>query len=160
MGQLLLLTNISGDIPKLKDSKIYNFPQTRIEEKRKKNMAEPIETKIVCIQQNVEIAGGLNPVQTEIEDDRVLNIFKKHKNAAYKLTPLGMLFPAYIKNDAEQIFITCRELSDVRKSIINSKIYRLLGIIDLKKINNWNKIKRQSLWINATLEEQREINNS
>ena len=34
MGQLLLLTNISGDIPKLKDSKIYNFPQTRIEEKR------------------------------------------------------------------------------------------------------------------------------
>ena len=99
-------------------------------------------------------------MQTEIEDDRVLNIFKKHKNAAYKLTPLGMLFPAYIKNDAEQIFITCRELSDVRKSIINSKIYRLLGIIDLKKINNWNKIKRQSLWINATLEEQREINNS
>ena len=49
MGQLLLLTNISGDIPKLKDSKIYNFPLTRIEEKRKKNMAEPIETKIVCI---------------------------------------------------------------------------------------------------------------
>ena len=38
-------------------------------------MAEPIETKIVRIQQNVEIAGGLNPVQTEIEDGRVLNTF-------------------------------------------------------------------------------------
>ena len=36
----------------------------------------------------------------------------------------------------------------------------LLGIIDLKKINNWEEIKDQSLWINATLEEQKEINNS
>ena len=41
-------------------------------------MAEPIETVIIRAQQNFEIAGGLNPVQIEIEDDRVLNIFKKH----------------------------------------------------------------------------------
>ena len=71
-----------------------------------------------------------------------------------------MLFPASIKNDTEQIFITYRELNDFKKSSINSKIYGLLGIIDLKTINNCNKIKGQSLWINATLEEQRGINNS
>ena len=71
-----------------------------------------------------------------------------------------MLFPASIKKDTKQIFITCWELNDVKKFLINSKIYGLLGIIDLKKINNWNEIKGQSLWINATLEEQREINNS
>ena len=41
-------------------------------------MAEPIETVIIRAQQNFEIAGGLNPVQIEIEDNRVLNIFKKH----------------------------------------------------------------------------------
>ena len=41
-------------------------------------MAEPTETVIIRAQQNFEIAGGLNPVQIEIEDDRVLNIFKKH----------------------------------------------------------------------------------
>ena len=35
-----------------------------------------------------------------------------------------------------------------------------MGIIDLKKINNWEEIKGQSLWINATLEEQKEINDS
>ena len=39
-------------------------------------MTEPIETVIICAQQNFEIAGGLNPVQIEIEDDRVLNILK------------------------------------------------------------------------------------
>ena len=91
---------------------------------------------------------------------RVLNIFKKYKNGFYKLTPLGILFRASIKNDTEQIFITCRELNDIKKSLINSKIFGLLGNIDLKKINNWNKIKGQSLWITAMLEEQRELNNS
>ena len=35
-----------------------------------------------------------------------------------------------------------------------------MGIIDLIEINNWGEIKGQSLWINATLEEQKEINNS
>ena len=34
------------------------------------------------------------------------------------------------------------------------------GIIDLKKYNNWDEIKGQSIWINATLGEQKEINNS
>ena len=78
----------------------------------------------------------------------------------YRLTPLGLLFSASIKNDTEKIFITSRELNDVKKSLINSKIYGLLGIIELKKINNWEEIKRQSIWINATLEEQKERNNS
>ena len=36
----------------------------------------------------------------------------------------------------------------------------MLGIIDLKKYNNWGEIKGQSIWINVTLEEQKEINNS
>ena len=35
-----------------------------------------------------------------------------------------------------------------------------MGIIDLKKINNWEEIKGQSLWINAMREEQKETNNS
>ena len=45
-----------------------------------------------------------------------------------------MLFPASVKNDTKQIFITCRELSDIKKSLINSKICGLLGTTDLKKI--------------------------
>ena len=122
-------------------------------------MQEPIEMVIIRAQQNFEIVGGLNPIQVEIEDDRVLNMLKKHKNAMYKLTPLVILFPASIKNNTEQIFITCRELNDVKKFLINSKIYGLLGIIVLKVINNWEEIKGQSIWINATLKEQKEINN-
>ena len=77
---------------------------------------------IICAQQNFEIVGELNPVQNEIEDDRVVNILKKHKNVAYKLTPLGILFPASIKNDTGQIFITCRELYDIKKGQLMEKV--------------------------------------
>ena len=52
---------------------------TRIGEKRKRRMAEPVERIIIRAQQSFEIAGGLNPVQIEIEDDRVLNILKNIK---------------------------------------------------------------------------------
>ena len=88
-------------------------------------MPEPIETVIICAQQSFEIADRLNSLQIEIDDDRVLNIFKKYKNIGYRLTPLGLLFPASVKNDTEQTFLTCRVLNDVKKSLINSKIYEL-----------------------------------
>ena len=128
------LTSISGNLPTLKDKKIHNLSLTKIERKSKVPMQEPIETIIIRAQQNFEIVGGLNPIQIEIEDDRVVNMLKKHKNVTYKLTPFGTLFPASIKNDTEQVFIICRELNDVEKALINSKIYRLLGIIDLEKL--------------------------
>ena len=64
-------------------------------------MAEPIETVVIRAQQRFEIASGLNPVQIETEDDRILNILRKYKNIRYKLTLLGLLFPASIKIDTE-----------------------------------------------------------
>ena len=108
-------------------------------------MQEPIETVIISAQQNFEIVGRLNPIHINIEDDRVLNMLKKHKNVMYKLTPLGVLFQASIKNDTVQVFIMCRKLTKIQKALINSKIYDLIGIIDLKKINNWKEIKGQSI---------------
>ena len=96
-------------------------------------MQEPFETIIMRAQQNFEIAGRLNPVQIEKEDDTIINGLNNHKNVIYKLMPLGILFPGSIKNNTEQVFITCRELNDVKKALINSKIYGLLRIIDLEK---------------------------
>ena len=139
------LTKINGELPVLKDKKVHNFSLTRIGRKRKLPMQDPTETIIIHVQQNFEIAGGLNPVKIEIEDDRVINTLKKHKNVIYKLTPLGILFPASIKHNTEQMYITCRELNNVKKTLINSKIYDLIGVIDLKKINNWSEIKGQSI---------------
>ena len=92
------------------------------------------------------VDGGLNPVKIELEDNRIINTLNKHKNARYRLMPLVFLFPASVKNDTEQIFITWRELNDAKNFLINRKTYGLLGIIDLNKINNWKEgVKGQSI---------------
>ena len=47
----------------------------------------------------------------------------------------------------------------VKKSILNQKIFDILAVIDLNKINNWNDIKEQSIWTNTAFKDHREINN-
>ena len=100
------MKNISGKNPKIKDNKIQNFSITWLGQKRKLNMLQPIETIIIWAQQNFDVAGGLNPIQIEIEGDRIINVLKKYKNVVYKIIPLGLLFPASLKNDTKEIFIT------------------------------------------------------
>ena len=36
-------------------------------------------------------------MQTEIDDDKILNMLKQYKNVRYRVTPLGLLFPASVK---------------------------------------------------------------
>ena len=122
-------------------------------------MSEPIETIIIRAQQDFDVAGGLNSVQIEIKDDSNY-ILKKYKNVVYKITPLGILFPASVTNDTSQIFVLGKKLSGVKKSILNKKLFDILAVIDLNKINNWNDIKGQSIWTNAAIRDQEEINNN
>ena len=42
-------------------------------------MAEPIETVIIRRQQKFEIENGLNPVEIEINNDKISKYFKKTK---------------------------------------------------------------------------------
>ena len=90
-----------------------------------------------------------------MEDDRVTNLFKKYKNVVYKITPPGILFPASITNDTNQIFILGKNLSGVKKSILNKNFLDILTIVDLKKINNWNDIKGQSVWTNSAFKDHK-----
>ena len=46
-------------------------------------MAEPVETIIICVQQDFEVGGGFNLVHIKIGDDRMPKKSKKHKNAAF-----------------------------------------------------------------------------
>ena len=134
---------INGSEVKTSDNKIHNFSITKLGKKRKRNMQEPIETIIVRAQQNFDINGGLNLIEIEIKGNRITNLLKKYKNVIYKITPLGILFLASITNDTTQIFILGKNLSGVKKSILNKKSFNVLAIVDLKKINNWGGIKGQ-----------------
>ena len=61
-----------------------------------------------------EIENKLNPVELEINNDRVLNILKNYKNVYYELTPVVILFPSSVANNMKQVFVTCRELNDAK----------------------------------------------
>ena len=154
------LAQINGSEVKANDNKIHHFSITKLEKKRKKNMQKPIETIIIRAQQNVDIDGGLNPIEIEIKGDRITNLLKKYKNVVYKITTLEIIFPASITNDTNQIFILDKNLSGVKKSILSKKIFDILAIVDLKKINNWNDIKGQSVWTNAAFKDHKEISDS
>ena len=73
------ITCISGAVPTLKDKKIRNLSLTRLGRKRKLPTQEPIETMIIRAQRNFEVVGGVNPVQIELEDNRLPNLLKKIK---------------------------------------------------------------------------------
>ena len=155
------LTKIDVTLQLLNNKKIHNFSFIKVGSKRKlKAMCESIETIIVREQQKFDVYDVLNLIKIPINDDRILNILKKHKNVYYKLTPIGILFPSSITNGRKQIVVTCRVLNDAKIALINGKIYNILGIINLNKINNWEYIKGKSLWVNVNFNGTDHINNS
>ena len=152
--------HVNGSEVKTNDKKIYNFSITKLGKRRKNMLPEPIETVIISAQQDFDVVGGLNPIQIQISDDTVLNLFRKYKNFACKITPIEILFPTTVTNNTNFIFVTANNLSGVKKGILNYKTYNILAEIDTSKINNWEKIKGQSIWVNVHFKDHKEINNN
>ena len=141
------------------DQKIHNFSITPLGKRQKNMFSTPIDTIIIRAQQDF-VVGGLNPIQVEIKDSRIINRLTKYKNAAYKITPLGLLFPTSITNNTDHLIITSTEISGAKKAILIYKLYDLIADIDLSKISNWTDIKGQSIWVNAQFKDHKEINNA
>lgn len=126
--------------------------------KKKRKMQELLEISFVTGQEDFDLYVQLNPIQIKITDDIVINKLNKYNQIKYRFTPLGLLFPASIQNDANQIFLTCRELNKAKTALINGKIVSILGVTNLDKINEWHKIKGKSVWINANFEDIKDKN--
>ena len=156
----LQIAHVNGSEVKTNNKKIHDFSITKLGKRRKNMLPEPIETVIIRAQQDFDVVGGLNPIQIQFSDDTVLNLLKKYKNIAYKITPIGILFPATVTNDTNFIFVTANNLSGVKKGILNYKTYNILAQIDTSKIKNWNEIKGQSIWVNVQFKDHKEINNN
>ena len=118
---------------------------------------EPSDTLIITGQQDFELFHQLNPIEIKIDNDKFINSIKKYKKALYKFTATGLLFPASILNDTNQMFVMCRKLNKAKMALINSKILSILGVINLDKISNWSKIKGKSIWVNENFEELKDF---
>ena len=74
----LQVAHADGSEVKTNDKKIHDLSITKLGNRRKNMLPEPIETVIVRAQQDFDVAGGLNPIQIQISDDTVLNLLKKN----------------------------------------------------------------------------------
>ena len=90
----LQLAHIDGSEVKTSDKKIHDFPITKLGKRRKIIMAELIEIIVIRAQQDFDIVGGLNPIQIEIENDRIINTLKKTQKC-------------YLQNNTSWAFISC-----------------------------------------------------
>ena len=86
--------------------------------------------------------------------------FKGKGNYKYHFLDNDFLFSSGIKNDANIFFVNCNSLNDAHDSIINRKVYKSLGVIQLDQIKNWGKLKGVSNWVNAILTDSDEPLNS
>ena len=55
-----------------------------------------------------------------------------------------MLFSSSIKNNTQEIFLSCDGLKDAKEAVINSKLYEILGVVCLNEVKNWDLIKGHS----------------
>ena len=46
------------------------------------------------------------------------------------------------------IFLICNGLNDARDSLINGKLYKSIGVINIYEIKDWTKLKGESKWVN------------
>lgn len=117
---------------------------------RKNNVIDTILTKS---QQNLVNFNVFHPLEIKIEDNQILNILKKHKQVFYRFISVGLLFSSGIKNKTNQIFIVSNGLGNTRDSLINGKPFKILGVVNVDSIYNWEKTKWVLNWINVTTED-------
>ena len=89
---------------------------------------EPMETISMRGQQSFELHDQINPIQITSDDDRIVNMLKN--TLTFNFTPMGVLFTASVKNDREEISVTCRELNHIKPALINSNLVNLLATIN------------------------------
>ena len=59
----------------------------------------------------------------------------------YRFLIENLLFSSNLENSTNVIFVTCNGLTNAKDALINSKIYKTLGVVYLSKIKNWNLVK-------------------
>ena len=69
----------------------------------------------------------------------------------YHFLANNLLFSTSITNSTNVVFISCTGLNNAKEALINSKIYKIIGIINLDQIKNWKTIKGESIYVSTNL---------
>ena len=137
-----------------KDAKVTNFsilstkPKRKVGSKGKISYQIVDEIRIVGLQ-NYNIYEKLNPIEINVRNTEIQGKLSTYGNQRYKhrFTIDRLLISSSVVQDTNAIFLICNGLNDARDSLINGKLYKSLGIININETRDWTKIKGESKWI-------------
>ena len=138
-----------------KDTEVTNFSILSTKSKRrigsKAKMPYQIidAIKIVGLQ-NRTLNEKLNPVKITVHDSEIQSKLSKYGNQRYKYCFIvnSLLISSSIVQEANVIFLISYGLNYGRTSLINGKIYKSIGKVNVNEITNWTELKGKSKWVN------------
>ena len=138
-----------------KDAKVANYsilstkPKRKVGSKGKMSYQTVDEIRIVGIQ-NYNVYEKLNPIEINIRDSEIQGKVSRYLTQRYKYHFIidSSLISSSVLQDKNVIFSICNGLNDARDPLINRKLYKSPGIININEIRDWTKIKGESKWIN------------
>ena len=93
--------------------------------------------------------GKLNPVDIIIRDSKADSFLARYKPYKYRFVIDNLLFSSALTNSTNVIFVSCNGLNEAKESLINGKLFKTFGVINLAETEHWDKIKGKSKWTNA-----------
>ena len=99
--------------------------------------------------QNFRRYDKLSPVDISIKDSKVNTFLSRYRRYKYRFVIDNLLFSSALTNNTNVIFVSCNGLNEAKESLINGKLFKTLGVVNITEIKHWDIIKRKSKWANA-----------
>ena len=116
-------------------------------------MVEVLDTLLAKSLQSYDKYTILNPLDIDIRSNYLTDKINEYKGSIYEVCIRNILFGSAIKNETQNIFLTCHNLNIAKNALINGKIYSLLGIVNLAEIQNWSQIKGNSIYVSGKFDD-------
>ena len=97
---------------------------------------EIVDTVHIYGLQNFDNYGRLNQVEITIDSNKIIEKLSSYKKYKFKFLIEKVLFTTNLQNNTDVIFIMCDGLTEAKSALINSKLYKTLGVVYLSGIKD------------------------
>ena len=100
--------------------------------------------------QNYNVFEKLNPIEINTRDRKIQEKLSRYGTQRYKYRFIvgSLLISSSVAQDMNVIFLIRSGRHDARDSLINRKVYKSIGVININEIKDWTKLKGESKWVN------------
>ena len=97
---------------------------------------EIIDTIHVLRLQNFDDYGRVNPIEITIDSKKIIETVSSCKKYKFRFIIESLLFSTNLHSNTDISFITCGGLTEGKTALINSKLYKTLGLVYLSEIKD------------------------